>query len=89
LYQQSSSKRGSAGLLEELVLLYLLNGLAAGTLCCILLRVDKNPRGYPSKIKPSARAHLLLLQWHGATEAHRIGKLTAVAKEDESFNWLS
>jgi hypothetical protein len=66
--------------------LYLLNGLAAGTLGCILLRVDKESRAYVSKVKPPARAHLLLLQWHGAMEAHRIGKLTAVAKEDESFN---
>lgn len=66
--------------------LYLLNGLAAGTLGCILLRVDKHSRGYPSKIEPPARAHLLLFQWHKATEASRIGKLTAVAKEGESFN---
>ena len=65
---------------------YLLNGLAAETLGCILLRVDKDSRGYISKDKPPARAHLLLLQWHGATEAHRIGKLTAVADGDESFN---
>jgi hypothetical protein len=66
--------------------LYLLNGLAAETLGCILLRVDKTSRRYPSKIKAPARAHLLLLQWHKPTEASRIGKLTAVAKEDGSFN---
>ncbi|KAF8850560.1 HET-domain-containing protein [Acephala macrosclerotiorum] len=65
--------------------LYLLNGLAAETLACILLRVDKELKYYPSKTKPPARAHLLLVQWHKATEASRIGKLTVVAK-DESFN---
>jgi hypothetical protein len=64
--------------------LYILNGLADGTLGCILLRVDKDPQPWLSK--PPARAHLLLLQWREATKASRIGKLTAVAKEDESFN---
>jgi hypothetical protein len=66
--------------------LYLLNGLVAGTLGCVLLRVDNLSRGRPSNVKQAARAHLLLLQWHGVTEAHRVGKMMAREKKDDPFN---
>ena len=51
---------------------YLLKGLEDGTLGCVVLRVDRS----------FARVHLLLLQWNGATEAQRIGKIEALVGND-------
>jgi hypothetical protein len=55
-------------------------GLVAGTLGCILLRVDNKVEGYRNR-----RAHLLLFQWQEGSEAQRIGKLTA--KESRHYNF--
>jgi hypothetical protein len=82
---------------------YFLDGLDMETLGCVLLGVDihsyYNARKGVSKSPKGIRAHLLLVQLHGPTVAHRISKLKSnwdlsgkehlfdIAKLKEKFKW--
>jgi hypothetical protein len=55
----------------------ILEGLAAGTLSCILLRVTKADL-FSSRFE----AHMLVIEWHGGLEAECISSLIAEAEKE-------
>jgi hypothetical protein len=73
---------------------FLLNGLTTGIYGCILLRLDEHRHSYSLGLEGAffARrivvAHLLLVQFNGP-DAHRIGKLTAVGREDDTLDFVA
>jgi hypothetical protein len=55
----------------------ILEGLAAGTLSCILLRVTK-----ADLFSDQFRAHMLVTEWHGGLEAEYISSLIAEVEKE-------